>query len=399
MGKLFCFCFFWMTIPIHCLSQEETSGFEIYGQIMVDAGYNFNSIDPVWFDMMRPSKLPSFKNQYGPDGNVFFGVRQTKLGVKSSTSTPLGKLKTHFDFDLVGFGADVGQTTFHVVNAYGQLGRVGAGQTASVFMDLDVFPNTLDYWGPLSRVFFLNIQLRYVAIENNNQKFIVALERPGATADGGDYRNSIELQDVKPVFKFPNLTAQYRRAGTWGYVQGAGILKSIQWKDMNTTMYDISGSAVGWGFNIATVLNASSKVKFKLQGVYGKGIENYIADVTPDIGLASVKDNPAKPFTGVALPAFGFFSFAEIKWNMKLESSIGFSMLTIDNSDLQGAAAFRQGQYGLLNFRYYPVPKVMMGAEYQYGRRDNFTDGFHSIGNKIQLLFEFNFSQMLPAGK
>ena len=101
----------------------------------------------------------------------------------------------------------------------------------------------------------------------------------------------------------------------------------------------------------------------------------------------------------MALPAFGFFSFAEIKWNMKLESSIGFSMLTIDNSDLQGAAAFRRGQYGLLNFRYYPVPKVMMGAEYQYGRRDNFTDGFHSIGNKIQLLFEFNFSQMLPAGK
>jgi len=34
-----------------------------------------------------------------------------------------------------------------------------------------------------------------------------------------------------------------------------------------------------------------------------------------------------------------------------------------------------------------------MGAEYQYGRRDNFYDGFHSTGNKIQLLFEFDFSQ------
>ena len=115
----------------------------------------------------------------------------------------MGELKTHFDFDFVGFGKDAGQTTFHLVNAYAQLGNVGAGQTASAFMDLDVFPETLDYWGPLSRVFFLNIQLRYVAIEKENGKLIFALERPGATADGGDYANSIELQNVKPVFKFP----------------------------------------------------------------------------------------------------------------------------------------------------------------------------------------------------
>ena len=260
-------------------------------------------------------------------------------------------------------------------------------------MDLDVFPNTLDYWGPLSRVFFLNIQLRFVAIEKENKKLIFALERPGATADGGDYTNSIELQQVKPIFKLPNLTAQFRHAGKWGYVQLAGILKSIRWKDLDTTVYDLSGSAVGWGFNLGTVLNAGNNIKFKIQGVYGRGIENYIADVTPDVGLKSQPGNPVQPAQGTALPAAGFFSFAEIKWNRKLETSIGYSMLKIENSDLQSAGAFRKGQYGLINFRYYPVTNVMMGAEYQYGRRDNYSDGFHSTGNKIHLLFEFNFSQ------
>jgi hypothetical protein len=393
MAKRICFYFLWILIPAYSFSQENESSFEIYGQVMVDAGYNFNSIDPVWFDMMRPSKLPSYKNEFGPDGNVFFGVRQTKLGIKSNTPTRMGELKTHFDFDLVGFGKDVGQTTIHVVNAYGQLGRVGAGQTASVFMDLDIFPNTLDYWGPLSRVFFLNIQLRYVAIEKENEKFIIALERPGATADGGDYTNSVELQQVKPVFKFPNLTSQFRRGGKWGYVQLAGILKSIKWKDLDSSGYDLSGSAVGWGFNLGTVVQATNQVKFKIQGVYGKGIENYIADVTPDVGLKSQPGNLLQPYQGVALPVWGFFSFAEIKWNEKLESSVGYSMLTITNSDLQSADAFRKGQYGLINFRYYPISKIMFGAEYQYGRRDNFSDGFHSTGNKIHLLFEFNFQQ------
>ena len=65
----------------------------------------------------------------------------------------------------------------------------------------------------MSRVFFLNIQLRYTPIENENERLIVALERPGATADGGDYSNSIEIQNVKPVFNLPNLTAHYRHQG------------------------------------------------------------------------------------------------------------------------------------------------------------------------------------------
>jgi hypothetical protein len=344
---------------------------------------------------MRPSKLPSYKNEFGPGGNVFFSVRQTKLGVKSSTPTRLGELRAQFDFDLIGFGKDVGQTTFHLVNAYAQLGKIGGGQTASVFMDMDVFPIVMDYWGPLSRVFFLNIQLRYAAIEKENERLLFALERPGATADGGDYTNSIELQNVKPVFKLPNITAQYRKVWKWGHVQIAGIAKSIKWKDLDTSGFDLSGSEPGWGGNLSTVINASNKIKLKLQGVYGEGIENYIADVTPDVGLKSQPGNFGQPFQGAALPVFGFFIFAEIKWNNTLESSVGYSTLNIDNADLQSNSAFKKGQYALINLRYQPVNNLIMAIEYQYGRRDNFSDGFHSTANKIQLSFEFLFSHKL----
>ncbi len=389
--KIF-FQFFLILVPLYSLAQEKKSSFELYGTAMVDAGYNFNTIDPNWFDVMRPSKLPSYQNEFGTDGNVFFSVRQTKLGVKSNTPTSLGELKTQFDFDLIGVGKDIGQTTFHLVNAYGQLGKLGAGQTASAFMDMDVFPVVMDYWGPLSRVFFLNLQLRYSAIETERQKLLVALERPGGTADGGDYANSIELQNVKPIFKFPNITAQYRRVWKWGHIQIAGIAKSIGWKDLDTSAYDLSGEAFGWGGNLSTVINASNKIKLKIQGVYGKGIENYIADVTPDVGLKSQQGNLTQPFQGTALPVWGFFTFVEIKWNKTFESSIGYSGLKIDNSDLQSATAFKTGQYALINLRYHPLANLIMAVEYQYGRRDNLSDGFHSTGNKIQLSFEFLFS-------
>src|SRR5262249_36736579 len=70
---------------------------EIYGHVMLDAGYNFGESDPDWFDVVRPTKLPAFKDQF-PKGTVFFSVRQSRFGVKTSTPTELGQLKTIFEF-------------------------------------------------------------------------------------------------------------------------------------------------------------------------------------------------------------------------------------------------------------------------------------------------------------
>jgi hypothetical protein len=37
----------------------------------------------------------------------------------------------------------------------------------------------------------------------------------------------------------------------------------------------------------------------------------------------------------------------------------------------------------------------MVGAELQWGRRENFSDGFHSDGLKVQFSFKYNFSMKL----
>ena len=65
---------------------------EIYGFAMLDFGQNFNQIHPNWFDTLRLTKLPSFEEQFGKDGSTFFGVRQSRLGVRSTTPTALGDL-------------------------------------------------------------------------------------------------------------------------------------------------------------------------------------------------------------------------------------------------------------------------------------------------------------------
>ena len=67
--------------------QPPQKSLQVYGFAMVDMGYNFKQIDPKWFDAMRITRLPKYKNQFAPDGTFFFGVRQTRFGVAGYTPT------------------------------------------------------------------------------------------------------------------------------------------------------------------------------------------------------------------------------------------------------------------------------------------------------------------------
>jgi hypothetical protein len=365
---------------------------DIYGFVMLDSGYDFRTNNPDWYDVVRPTKLPSFQGEFAPDGKVYAGVRQTRFGVKSSTPTKYGDLKTIFEFELFGTGVDAGQTTFRLRHAYGELGQFGAGQTWSPFMDPDVFPNSLEYWGPTGMVFFRNVQVRWMPLKGNS-RITIALERPGASGDQGVYQDRIELQGIRAHFTLPDLSWQARLGRKWGYLQAAGIFRKISWSDIDNILPNLSGSAFGWGLNFSSNLYFNSKNTGKFQVVYGKGIENYMNDAPVDIGIQNNFGNPAKPIVGVPLPVLGIVAFLDHTWSERFSSSIGYSMEDIQNSDAQKPSDFHQGHYALANLLFFPVKKVMVGGEFQFGRRVNFSDGFNVNDYRMQFSFRYDWSK------
>lgn len=375
--------------PAHA-EEAGKSTMDIYGFAMLDTGYQTKQNDPDWYDVLRPTKLPSFEDQYGADGHWFASVRQSRLGVKTDTPTSLGALKTMFEFELFGTGSDAGQTTFRLRHAYGELGHFGAGQTNSVFMDGDVFPNSVEYWGPNGMVFFRNIQVRWMPIQGDT-RLTFALERPGASADGGRYADRIELQNVQARFPLPDVTGEFRLGTGWGYVEIAGIVRYMEWEDTLQDQFDLSGEATGWGINLSSNINLGKTV-LRLQAVYGEGIENYMNDAPADLGVRNNFGNPTRPIEGELLPVLGLVAFLDINWSEKMTSTIGYSMLDIDNSDGQTPDAFKRGDYALANVLFYPVKGVMFGPEIQWGRRENFSDGFTSDDVRIQFSVKYNFS-------
>jgi hypothetical protein len=380
-----------------CVAGPAAAGdtvYELYGHIMLDAGYDTKQVAPDWYDVMRPTKLPAYKDEYGADGNIYYSVRQTRFGLKTTTPTDKGDLFTQFEWEMFGTGADAGQTTLRLRHAYGQLGKWGAGQTWSPFMDIDVFPNTLEYWGPNGMVFFRNVQIRYMPIQGDT-RMTIALERPGASGDGGIYSEIDALNDIQARFPLPDLSAEYRVGRGWGYVELAGMLRYIKWEDAGTDSLDLAGDAVGWGLNLSSNLKIGESDVARLQVVYGEGIENYMNDATVDIGIKSNPGNATTPVKGVALPVLGIVAFLDHSWNESFSSSVGYSMLDIDNSNGQAGDAFSRGQYAVGNLLYYPAPKVTTGIEVQYGKRENFTDGFTSDDVKIQVSFKYNYSKTM----
>jgi hypothetical protein len=370
----------------------EQTTFEVYGFAMLDIGHDFKQIHPDWYDTMRVTKLPTFEDEFGRDHSTFAGVRQSRLGVRSSTPTDLGNLNTIFEFELFGTGVDSGQTTFRLRHAWGDIGAIGAGQTWSPFMDPDVFPNTLEYWGPTGMVFFRNVQLRYTPIIGTHTAMI-ALERPGASGDQGVYADRVELNGITPRFPLPDFSGAYKYTQKWGYLRAAGILRKINWDDMLEDRFNLSGDAIGWGLNLSSNLKPTGSDTVRLQFAFGEGIQNYMNDSPVDIGIKNNLSDPARPLIGEPLPIVGIVAFLDHSWSPQYSTSIGYSMQDIDNSDAQAPNAFKTGHYVVGNILYTPVRNVMFGGEIQWGRRENFSDGFHSDGLKLQFSFKYNFSQ------
>jgi hypothetical protein len=109
-------------------------------------------------------------------------------------------------------------------------------------MDIDVFPNSLEYWGPNGMVFFRNVQARWTPWSDGDSRLAFALERPGASGDGGPFADRVELSGIKGDFEVPDLSGHFRSAHDWGHFQVAGILRDIKWVD---TLDD--GIELQWG--------------------------------------------------------------------------------------------------------------------------------------------------------
>lgn len=386
------------------IPRRSNHNVEIYGFAQLDAIQDFNRVNPDWNATLRPSRIPTTKGQYGSDGQSVFSARQSRLGGRASGEVAGHKYEAKVEFDMYGVGVDAGQTTFRLRHAYGRWGPILAGQTNSLLMDGDLFPNVVDYWGPAGMVFVRTPQLRFYILDNPTWVVAAALEHPSDDIDPGGIRlYDPELaSNIRPNEKIPDLTAMVRYQGSWGHLQLSGIARRVGFDTIGTAGNEPKGGEFGWGLMLGGAFKWGLAT-FRVGGVYGQGIASYMndggMDLAPRAALVPVVTPPIFPalpgppinelVSAKAVPLLGVTAYVDLQWTKTLSSAIGYSFTAVDNTNFQEATAFHRGEYASGNLLWAPADRVLTGLEALWGRR---TDNNGNSGTDFRLQYTFKVS-------
>jgi hypothetical protein len=368
---------------------QDAPKFEVYGFGMLDYIQDFNRVDPAWAATLRASKIPTADGQFGSNGQAIVSARQSRLGAQANLPTDNGDVYVKFEFDMFGVGVDAGQTTIRLRHAYGQWKGWLAGQTNSVFMDVDLFPNVIDYWGPAGMVFFRNPQLRYTATLASGNLVAIAIENPGNDVDTGQLREIDPSLAVTAKSGLPDLTAHFRSEQKWGHVQVAGIARRLGYDTPGVPNNNPQGTKFGGGVDLSAVLKFAQKDKLMLGAVLGNGIASYMNDGGTDLAADGTLANPSAK----AVPLQGYIAYIDHYWNEKFSSSAGYSRTQVNNTSLQTGGAFKSGDYASVNVIYYPTKKVFFGAEGLWGQRTDKSDA-KGVDKRVQISAHYDFSSL-----
>jgi hypothetical protein len=342
--------------------EADKARLEVSGKVQLDFIYDFNRVDPTWKSTLRPSTIPvncPGDAGCGKDGETIFSVRQTAVSFKGFVPTEVGQLKTEVSLDLFNVGG--ANTAFRLLNAWGEIGRWGAGQYYTLFMNIDTFPNTIDYWGPSGMSFIRNPQLRYTAPLGEGTHLAFSLEAPNAAIDTGKASPIASNLGLQGRTQYPDVIAKYSMDRKWGHADLAGMIRSVGWESAGTPDNEPSGAKTGWGFNLDGWLNIGDKDRVTGSLIYGEGIASYMNDGGVDLA-------PGAAFQAELVKTVGWFAYFDHSWSERFTSSIGASQHRQTNTDGQLASAFKTGTYSSANLLYKPARNVTVGVEALYGK-------------------------------
>ncbi len=336
----------------------SNTSFQLGGYVQLDAIFDSDRIGNE--DSFAVSTIQTGGEKTGA-GNTNFSVRQTRLFLKTQTPTQeWGDLVTYIEIDFLGTDG----TEPRLRHAYGQIGNTNqllAGQTWSAFQDATVFPATLDSQGPPGIINNRRPQVRYRHDWAGGWTGVVALEDPTAdiTTPAG-----LAGEESTP---YPDLAGNIRWAPDWGHVQLAGVLRYLQFDpDQGSRESD-----VGYGLSLTGSLKTIhlddkhvDTVLYQIAG--GNGIARYVNDINGQ-GLDAVLPAAGEDLDGLSVFA-GLIGYQHW-WSAKWGSTLCYSLVDVNVTNDLPDTTYHNGQYVVVNLRYYPAERVMLGGEVLYGRR------------------------------
>jgi hypothetical protein len=252
---------------------------------------------------------------------------------------------------------------FRVRHFYGQAWNFLIGQTYSAFMDIDVFPDVVDYQGPNGIINRRQPQIRYTLPLHeegkNKVQLFASIEQPDSQIDTD---LDVFTSSSKPVNHTPDGVLGFRVENERGHVQGSAIFRELAFESDNGP----SDERFGWGTSLSIGVNVFEKDKLSLQATYGEGIARYVNDLSGNDLDAALDDKGRLE----AIPVFAAMAGYTHHWSKTWRTTVSGGYVHTDAPDSLGRFAIDNTEYASVNLMWHPTSSFRMGLEYLYGRKD-----------------------------
>jgi hypothetical protein len=341
------------------LGDDGATTLRLGGFLKVDAITDFTPIGTRdWFvpSTIATHAMPAA--QRGPH----FGVssRATRFNLQWRRETSAGPIVLFMESNF--FGRDVdnfvsGAPTVNPGLVYAQFGDWTVGRAFSLWMDIDAYPDTLDFYGPNAAPFAFNAQIRRVhALDADRGVLAWSIENPrtqlacGAGAVG-----------CGPRDRAPDLVGRWRREGAWGHTQLAAVVRHLAAGDALGQTDAATGGAVHLSGSWKLVPDADYLVGGLIAG---RGVGRYVNDLS----YAGGHDSSVGPDGRIALAqhAGGHFGLTHF-WSARHRST--WSVGVLNNESLVGQPDRTpvHSTYWSANWVWAPSAPIALGAEVLYG--------------------------------
>jgi hypothetical protein len=331
-------------------------------------------------DSFIPSSIPI--PQTSSTNNFNVGIRESRISADFRVPSNWGTARMFMQFDF--FGSN-GATTPRLRHAYAQIANILVGQTSTVFMDPDAWPDIVEFQGPTSGLLARPPQARYSFALGRKMSGAVSVEQPNS--DISFSQNGSPAVAINPA---PDGAMRLRYEGERGHVQLSTVFRELAVHLPNGGPQE---STFGWGLSGTSTWRVVGRDTLNYQVAYGNGIGRYAGD-TGGLGLDAAP-RTATDLSLKALPTFAPWISYQHHWTRSLRSSGTFGFLQVQNTEFQPGNTYHKSTYSSANVIWNPIGSLSFGTEFMYGWVEQ-KDRVRANAPRIQFSARYVFVKLHP---
>lgn len=179
--------------------------------------------------------------------------------------------------------------------------------------------------------------------------------------------------------------AQYQWDGGLSHIRLSGLFRMSPYRDL---LQGRNHDVAGWGVMVSTAVKAARPLTLYASAALGRGQGSYQGDLR--IGNYDLVPDPDRPGTLYAPKSLGITAGMKYNFRSNIYACASFGTSRYYRRQNIADSEYRQGFYTAANLFWDLTPRLQVGAEYLWGKRENF-DNAHASAQRVDALIQFSF--------